>query len=75
MMSLLLSKGSDSVYELERADEIREVVTLRNMVLINDSPSTHLLRETGQFFAFEGRDSAFAWHTRSLGKIGHFSAI
>ena len=75
MMSLLLSESTDSVYEFERTDEIREVVTLRNMVLINHSPSAHLSRETGQFFAFERRYSAFAWHTRSLGKIGHFSAI
>jgi len=75
MMSLLFSKSADGVYELERADEIREVVTLRNMVLINDSPTAHLSGETGQFFAFERRYSAFAWHTRSLGKIGHFSAI
>ena len=75
MMSLPLGKGADSIYECESADEIGEVVTLRNMVLINDSPSAYLVGEFGKFFALQWRHAASARDTVAFGKIGHLSAI
>ena len=75
MMSLLLGKGADSIYECESTDEIREVVALRNMMLINDSPSPYFVGEFGKFFALQWRHSSSARDTVAFGKIGHLSAI
>lgn len=51
MMSLLLGDGADCLYKFERADEIREVVALLDMMFFDDFPSTHLAREIGKFCA------------------------
>lgn len=71
MVSLLFGDCADCLHKFERAYKIGEVITLLDMVLFNDFPSTHLARQIGEFLALERWNSAFAGNARFIRKLSH----
>src|SRR4051812_44826852 len=74
MMSLRFGQFSDPVYERQSRTEVRELVSARQMMFIDDRPLRSLgkLRmKIRQFLSFERRDSTAAGNAIFFGKRRH----
>lgn len=73
MVPLLFSQSAREIHKLERLGEVGELEFLLDVVLTDNGPPMHLVKETSQFTPGQRRNTALAWHTDLFREFSHIN--